>query len=429
MSMCYTNKLKPNITESSFYFFIFLADNINKISSRRNYCMNLFLIFAVTFLIQFLIAFESSFISPIIPYLSGYFNIKESSVIYINIGFSLVGLLSPFFGMLVDKYGKRKAMMVSLMFFVLGTIIGGWAPNPLFFALGRMVIGVGNVTLGATLLSYISDFIPYSKRGRAAGILRIAFALSIMLSPIYSTNMVKYLNLTYLYWSTTIFGIIVLLLSFRLPEDINTDDSTLVTLNLKEVFTIMKNPITIGFLTFQFLIVISPIVVYSFLAIWLKNSFNISQDQIGYVFTLAAIGTVLGVVLSAAFSDRIGKVRFAKISFVLMTLSLAPVPYVKSIYFAVILIILYTIGLDGGWSAFQTISSEVYPKRRTVFMTLLFFMNSICSLLFILIGPTLFDFGGYLLIIWIATITSGLSLVILFRLFSNSDVKKRLEGL
>jgi len=372
------------------------------------------------------VALESAFVSPIIPYLSIYFGIKESSVVYVNLGFSLVGLLSPFFGMLADKHGKRRAIISSMIFFAIGAFISGWATSPFFFAIGRLIIGIGNLTLGATLVSYVSDFIPYSNRGRSAGILRVAFAISMLISPIFSTNIVKHLDLRYLYWSTALFSLIVLFLSFKLPESHNEDQSDSSSLNISEVISIMRNPITIEFLLIQFLLVISPIILYNFLAIWLKNNFHLGQDIIGYVFTLAAIGTLVGVLLSSALSDKVGKMKFAKLSFILMTVSLIPIPYVNSIYIVIPLLIIYTIGLDGGWSAFQAVASEIYPKRRTVFMTLLYFMNSVCSLIFILLGPSLFNLGGYTLIVWISIITSILSIAILFRVSSNKELQRRL---
>lgn len=388
--------------------------------------MNYVLIFTVVFLIQFTVAFEASFISPIIPYLSNHFNIKESSVIYLNMGFSLIGLMSPLFGMTADKYGKRRAIILGIISFLIGTIITGWSPSPLVFALGRTIIGIGNITVTASLMSYISDLIPYNQRGKAAGILRIAFATAILLSPIYSTKMVGYVNINYLYWSVSAITVFILLFSFKLPEDKNNVHDDCHTLNLKEVMSIMKNPISIKFLLAQFLLVISPIVMFSYLSIWLKNSFNLNQDNIGYIFTITAAGTVLGVILAASFSDKIGKMKFAKVFFAAMTILLAPLPYLRYLYLVIPLTFLYSVGLDGGWSAFQTVCSELYPKRRTVFMTLIYFVNSVCSLIFTIIGPSLFDFGGYKLMIWIGTVTSILAVIIIRHLSFNQEVQKRL---
>ncbi|WP_427338341.1 MFS transporter [Caloranaerobacter sp. DY30410] len=375
--------------------------------------MTLYLTLLVVFFIQFVISLEASFISPIIPYLADYFSIRESSVIYLNLGFSTIGLFSPLFGMAADKYGKKNAIIFAILAFLSGTVITGWAPSPVIFGLGRMLIGIGNITLTTTLLSYISDFIPYENRGKGAGILRIAFAIAILLSPIYSTNMVKYFNIHYLYWSVSILSIIILFLAIKLPKDHNEHISCSSELNFKEVIAITKKPITIKFLIIQFLLILAPILMFNYLSIWLKHNFNLNQSHIGYVFTLTALGTVIGVTIAAILSDKIGKIKYSILSFILMTLVLAPLPYIKSIHLVIPLTFLYALGLDGGWSAFQTICSEIYPNRRTVFMTLLYFVISICSLLFTIIGPSLFELGGYKLVIGIGTISNILSVILL----------------
>ncbi|WP_069649880.1 MFS transporter [Caloranaerobacter ferrireducens] len=375
--------------------------------------MNLYLTLLVVFFIQFVISFESSFISPIVPYLADYFSIRESSVIYLNLGFSTIGLFSPLFGMAADKYGKKNAIVFAILTFLSGTVITGWSPSPVIFGLGRMLIGIGNITLTTTLLSYISDFIPYENRGKGAGILRIAFAIAILLSPIYSTNMVKYFNIHYLYWSVSILSIMILFISIKLPKDHDEHISCSSDLNFKEVISITKKPITIKFLIIQFLLILAPIFMFSYLSIWLKHNFNLNQSYIGYVFTLTALGTVIGVTIAAILSDKIGKMKYGILSFILMTLVLAPLPYIKSIYLVIPLTFLYALGLDGGWSAFQAICSEIYPNRRTVFMTLLYFVISVCALLLTIIGPSLFELGGYKLVIGIGTISNILSIILL----------------
>lgn len=60
--------------------------------------MNLFLIFSTSFIIQLIISMEMNAVGPLAPYLATYFNIPSSTVIMLNIGFSLVGFIIPFFG-------------------------------------------------------------------------------------------------------------------------------------------------------------------------------------------------------------------------------------------------------------------------------------------------------------------------------------------
>ena len=67
--------------------------------------MSLFLIFLTGFLIHLIISMELNTISPIAPYLANYFNIADSSVITLSLGFSVVGLFVPLLG--IDRKSTR----------------------------------------------------------------------------------------------------------------------------------------------------------------------------------------------------------------------------------------------------------------------------------------------------------------------------------
>ena len=235
-------------------------------------------------------------IAPLAPFLSQYFNIKDSSVIMFNIGFSLVGLLVPILGIFADKYGKRKSIMVALTFYIIGTLISGFALNPIVFALGRIFIGIGYYSLSGTILSYMSEFIPYEYRGKASGILRFAFGIAILFSPLYATNIInKYKVLNRVYLPLSIIGVISLILLFKLPETKKSQD---VKFDIKELLTIVKNPMNYKSLLVIFLIPAAPALLMNFLGVYISNYFNLNQVEIGYVYSIIAIGTLLGIIFA-----------------------------------------------------------------------------------------------------------------------------------
>ncbi|WP_416198275.1 MAG: putative arabinose efflux permease, MFS family [Sporanaerobacter sp.] len=381
--------------------------------------MDLFLIFLTGFLIHIIISMEFNLISAIAPYLASFFNIKASSVITLNLGFSIVGLLIPLLGTWADKYGKKKYIFTSLIFFVLGAFISGISHSPSLFAIGRTFIGIGYFSLNASVISYISDFVPYEKRGKASGILRIAFGLALLTSPLYATFMIKsFDNLKGIYIPFAIVGIICLFLLIKLPESEKVNNEKI---DSNDVLNILKDPVGLKLLIIQFLTVTAPFTIYSYLGIWLSKDFSLNQLQIGYVYTAAACGTVLGITMSTFAADKIGKQKFTKIFYTIMILALSLMPYSKSLYLTIALIFTFAFGLDGGWTAYQAICTEIYPEKRTTFMTLLFFTNAMMITLFTLIGPLLYNLGGYKLIASIASVSSIVALFLFFNVSKSLD--------
>lgn len=379
--------------------------------------MDLFFIFLTVFIIQFIITVEMNLLGPLAPYLAQYFNIGESLVIRFNLGFSIAGLLIPIIGAWADKYGKKKSIVFSLIFFILGTIVSGFTKNPLIFALGRTLIGIGYFSLSASNLSYISDFIPYEKRGKASGILRIAFGLAILVSPIYASYMTKtYNNLSTVYLPLTIAGITCLILLFRLPEG---KKGNLEKVSIKNITSLLKNKTSFKLLLIIFLIISAPTLIYNYLGFWLKNNFKLNQMEIGYTFTFASFGTIVGTTVAALLSDKIGKEKFSKVFYSIMTLAVLPIPYIKSVTILSFFTFLFSMGLDGGFTSYQTLCSEIYPEQRTTFMTLFYFTNSLGITLISLLGPIIYEYGGYKLVASIAAISTIIAIMI----FHNMSVE------
>lgn len=376
--------------------------------------MNRNLIYITTFIIQFIIAMEMNFIGPLAPYLSEYFGIRDSQVILFNLGYSAVGILVPMFGVWSDRYGTKRLITYSLLLFLTGTILGGLAPNALAFALGRMLIGLGYFSLSGNLMSYVSEFTDYQNRGKASGILRTAFGIAILSSPIYTAYLTNVFgNLLSIYLPLSILAVVALILLKKLPETEILESSQL---NLDEFIALLKHPTTIKVLLSLFLVITAPVNLYNFLGLYLSSEFSLTQGQIGISYSLIAAGSVIGILIATLFSDRIGKLTFSRIAFTIMVVSLFPIPYVKSVFFIIILAFSFAFGLDGGWTSYQAFSSEIHPGKRGTFLSLYYTVNAAAVTLYSLISPLLYDLGGLKLTTGFGTASSFIALIILFGL-------------
>lgn len=369
------------------------------------------LMFLTTFLIQIIIAGEMAIIGPLAPFLALYFSIDQSMVILLSLGYSLVGFLVPYLGVFGDKFGKKRSISISLSLFILGSIIGALAKSPFIFAFARIFIGFAYFSLSATNLSYLSEFISYKNRGKASGILRVSFSIAILFGPIVSTFLVsKYNNLFVIYIPMAFVGVIALLLLRLLPETKKYPD---VLVNKAEFLSLLHDPIAKKMLISVFLILSSPTLILNYLGIYLTNNFNVSQVNVGTIYTIAAIGTVLGTFLSGVFSDRVGNYKFAKMLFLIMLIAIIPIAFVKSLILIVLLAILFSFGMDGGWTAYQALASELVPEKRATFMSLIYTVNAITIVFYSLLGPILYRLGGFPLMIMLASVFLLMALYII----------------
>lgn len=318
--------------------------------------------FLTTFLIQLIVAAEMAMIGPLSPFLATYFSIDQSMVILLSFAYSAVGLLVPYLGVFGDKFGKKRSISISLVLFILGSVIAAFAASPFVFAFARIFIGFAYFSLSATNLSYLSEFTSYENRGKASGLLRAAFSASILLSPIVSAFFVdRYGSLAVIYIPLALVALVALIFLSQLPE---TQKSPDIVVNKSEFLSLLHNPIAKKMLISVFLILTAPTLILNYLGIYLTNSFHVSQANIGVIYTIAAIGTVLGTVFAGVFSDKIGKYKLAKILFAVMLIAIIPIPFVKNLILIILLAILFSFGMDGGWTSYQALGSEVVPEKE-----------------------------------------------------------------
>lgn len=359
------------------------------------------LAFATVFFIQFMMTMEMGSAFPIAPVLSELFGIDASKIIMINIGFAFFGLLAPFFGMLADRIGSRKVITGSLGVLALGMGVTAFSQSAIHFLVGRAITGAGFFSLSGLTTGYIGDLVPYEKRGRALSFIRLAFAIAILWSPVYASEMVVRVGIKGLYLQYMAGTLIALLLSTRLPKPDRHE--TIGGIQWQEIRAIPRLPAAKLFMALQFVFAIPAIFVYGYLSIYL-DELAVSQSVIGWVYLIAGLGSAAGVLLAMWKSDRWGKVRFTKIAFLMMGISILFVTRVPIAGLSVLLFF-FAIGMDGGWPVFQALASEVMKERRATFMTLMFLIVSLSNVLMYLIAPWVYETVGFSGISWIACIT------------------------
>lgn len=105
------------------------------------------IVISIICLVQFLTSVEWGMFSALIPFIGEHFAIPKSSVIYLTAGFAAIGIISPLFCLLSDRYNKKALLKWAVLIYALGTFLSGASMNYLFFALGRLITVIGTFTL------------------------------------------------------------------------------------------------------------------------------------------------------------------------------------------------------------------------------------------------------------------------------------------
>lgn len=121
------------------------------------------------------------FTPPFVAIIAKGFDISLSEIgIALTIS-ELSGLLSPFIGRFVDYLSRRTAMLAGLIGIGFGALLAAVSPNIFVFTIGVTLISITKNFFDLGMSGWISDHVPYEKRGRYIGITEISWALGLLL--------------------------------------------------------------------------------------------------------------------------------------------------------------------------------------------------------------------------------------------------------
>ena len=216
-----------------------------------------------------------------------------------------VGIVAPAFGATSDRVGHRRSAMLGLLVLGCGLLISGAANGFGPAAIGFILTGVGSAIFIPTLLAYVSDRVPYARRGRVTGAIEMTWGLAGMIGvPLMGVI------ITAIGWRAPfiLLGIaalagagLILLLEESKEQHVLREALKLATLR--------QNRSAVAFIVTWFLVFFAFENIQVGYAAWLEQQFGLSTAARGMVQILFGVFEIAASLGSALFLDRVGKKR------------------------------------------------------------------------------------------------------------------------
>lgn len=85
-------------------------------------------------------------------------------------------------GLLGDKFGRRKLILISSLIFFIGAIASAVAPGPITLTVARVFLGVAVGTASSLVPAYMSEIAPANGRGKLSGLNQLMIVSGMLLS-------------------------------------------------------------------------------------------------------------------------------------------------------------------------------------------------------------------------------------------------------
>lgn len=265
---------------------------------------HLILLFIGLMLSMLLASLSQTVLSTALPTIVGELN-GVDQMLWIMTAYILAStVMMPVYGKMGDLIGRKSLLIMAIILFMTGSIVGGLAQNMPWMILARVIQGLGGGGLIILSQAIIADVVPARERGKYMGIMGGVFAVSSVAGPLLGGWFTESIGWRWTFWINMPLGVIALLAAIFL-------------LHLPKGST--KHP-KVDFAGMGVLALATTSLVLA--TSWGGSKFDWASGQILGLFAVALIGAIVFVMIERKAAEPVISMRlFAKKNFVLTTIS------------------------------------------------------------------------------------------------------------
>ena len=162
---------------------------------------------------------------PSLPQLASFFE-TSASMTQLTLTTAMIGLAvgQLLLGPLSDKFGRKIPLIISLVIYIISTVLIVYAPNIEAMIVLRVIQGLSSAGSVVISRAVATDLYRGREMTRFFGLLMTINGLAPIISPILGSLLLEYISWKGVFVFLALIGVIVLLFCFRLKESLNVEN-------------------------------------------------------------------------------------------------------------------------------------------------------------------------------------------------------------
>jgi len=162
---------------------------------------------------------------PSLPQLASFFE-TSASMTQLTLTTAMIGLAvgQLLLGPLSDKFGRKKPLIISLVIYIISTVLIVFSPNIETMIVLRVIQGLSSAGSVVISRAIATDLYRGREMTRFFGLLMTINGIAPIISPILGSLLLEYISWKGVFVFLALIGVIVLLFCFRLKESLSIEN-------------------------------------------------------------------------------------------------------------------------------------------------------------------------------------------------------------
>jgi MFS transporter, SHS family, lactate transporter len=307
-------------------------------------------------------AFDFFVLVFLVDTLASQFGVRKSAIVWTltaTLAMRPVGAL--LFGLLADRYGRRKPLMANVIFFSLIELLCGFAPNYAVFLGLRTIYGIGMGGEWGVGASLAMESAPQRRRGVFSGVVQSGYSIGYLLAAVAARFVLPAWGWRPMFW----LGGAPALLAFYIRLGVR-EPPAWKQHRAPTVGAIVR---TAGahWKIFAYLVLLMTLMMFlshgtqDLYPDFLKSARGFSLAGVSSIAILYNVGAVLGAIVFGHFSETLGRRKSMIFALVLSLAVIPPWAFGSSATVLVVGAFLMQTGVQGTWGIIPAHLNELSP--------------------------------------------------------------------
>jgi SHS family lactate transporter-like MFS transporter len=309
-------------------------------------------------------AFDFFVLVFLVDTLASHFHVTKTQMVFtLTATLAMRPVGAVIFGLLADRYGRRRPLMANVIFFSVVELLCGFAPNYTAFLILRAIYGIGMGGEWGVGASLAMEAAPPKWRGILSGILQSGYPLGYLLAALAARFIEPAFGWRAMFWVGGAPALLALYIRSKVPESEawkqHRAPSTRAILEVVRQNWKMALYLVLMMTLMMFLSHGTQDLYPDFL----KSARGATSHTVSYIAILYNIGAVLGTLVFGHLSERLGR-RRSMIAALILALACIPAwTFASAIVTIAIAAFILQAGVQGAWGVIPAHLNELSPDQ------------------------------------------------------------------